>query len=402
MPQGSKNDAAEGLLGLDPARRFDAMRALRQHAPVHRLAPGGPIYLSRRSGVARALPRIEHFGGGVGAADVAPDHQALNGMAEPRHGRVRKTVNGLIGPHHLDPVRPFLERFCAEKLDALARADEPVDAMADFVDHVPASAITFLLGWDTADALQLYRWTVEICERAMDMKPGNDGTLTAIHPVFAKYVDERVQARLEAPAEDWPDDGLTRLLRGGSDGTGEALSPVAARTNLMFLLGAGAETTRDMLGGLLYELARDPDLYARLRADRSLVAAARDEALRVYSPTQFMVRRCERAIEIDGVAIEAGDVVYIGLASANRDERHFPEPDRFDVDRPNAHTHLAFGQGPHVCPGRTLVKLETEIAIGALLDRFAAIELAEGPDFEPLDTPMFYGPKRLPLRFHPA
>ncbi len=394
-------DLDRDLLSLDPATRFAAMRQLRANSPVHRLGgDGGPWYIARRAGVCQALPRIEHFGGGVGAADVDPEHQALNGVPEPRHGRIRKMVQGLIGPHRISGVRPFLETLCFAKLDEIAKRGEPVDVMTEYVDHVPSSAISWLLGWDIADAIQLFQWTVEICERAMSMKPGNTGTLTEIHPVFAAYIDERIEARLAVPKDAWPDDGLSRLL--GAEIEGETLTPTAVRTNLMFLLGAGSETTRDMLGGLMFELARNPELYARMRDDRTLIANATEEALRVYSPTQFMVRGCKRAIEIDGQPIAEGDTVYIGLASANRDDSHFEDPDRFDVDRANAGEHRALGDGPHVCPGATLLRLESRIAIGALLDRFERIELAEGPDFEPLGTPMFYGPKRLALRFCPA
>ena len=150
------------------------------------------------------------------------------------------------------------------------------------------------------------------------------------------------------------------------------------------------------------ELARDPEFFARLRADRSGIANACEEALRIYSPTQFMVRRCLQAIDIAGHAFSAGDLVLFGLASANRDERHFEEGERFDAQRANARDHLALGAGPHVCLGASLLRLECEVAIGALLDHFEAIELADGPGFEALPTAMFYGPKRLPLRLHPA
>jgi cytochrome P450 len=126
------------------------------------------------------------------------------------------------------------------------------------------------------------------------------------------------------------------------------------------------------------------------------------EALRLCSPTQFMVRRCVRATQVDGHQIAEGESVYIGLASANRDEAFWSEPECFDIDRPNAQHHLAFGAGPHVCPGSALVRLEASIAFNALFDRYARIELVRSGPFEPLRTPMFYGPATLPLRFQPA
>ncbi|MCE2391029.1 MAG: cytochrome P450, partial [Proteobacteria bacterium] len=268
-----------------------------------------------------------------------------------------------------------------------------------YVDVVPASVIAWVLGWPVEDARRMYRWTVEICDRAMEMRPGTGNSSKDIHPLFAAYVEDKIAERRRRPEADWPDDGLTRFLTSEVDG--ERLSTAFVRTNMQFLLGAGAETTRDMIGGLLYQLARDPELYARVRLDRGLIPGAIEEALRVYSPTQFMVRRCVAPIEIDGQPLAAGDQVFIGLASANRDESLFPDPDRFDVDRANAAEHVAFGAGPHVCPGASLARLEAGIAVGAFLDRFERAELVSD-EFEPLHTPMFYGPSRVLMRLTPA
>ena len=151
-----------------------------------------------------------------------------------------------------------------------------------------------------------------------------------------------------------------------------------------------------------HELGLDKRVAVEMSADsaRRLIVAI-EEALRVYSPTQFMVRRCVAPIEIDGQPLAAGDQVFIGLASANRDESLFPDPDRFDVDRANAAEHVAFGAGPHVCPGASLARLEAGIAVGAFLDRFERAELVSD-EFEPLHTPMFYGPSRVLMRLTPA
>ena len=385
----------------DPAARFAAMAWLREHDPVHRLdGDGGPLYLASRAAVAHVLPRIDCFGGGVGAADVHPDLKALNGIPEPRHGRIRRIVNGLIAPHKAGEVRPFLEGLVRERLDAIDEAREPIDAMAQFIDHVPSSAICHLLGWDAADAIRLYRWTVEVCEKAMDMKPGNSGTIAEMVPAFGDYVEAKVAARVAMDPGEWPDDGMSRLLT--TEVEGERLSPTAVKTQLLFLLGAGSETSRDMMGFLLHALASDPELYARVRADRSLLQPAMLEALRLCSPTQFMVRRCEKATSVDGHEILEGESVYIGLASANRDAAFWDDADAFRIDRANGSDHLAFGDGPHVCPGSFLVRLETRITFEALLDRYDRIELERPGPFEPLATPMFYGPATLPLRFHRA
>lgn len=382
----------------DPVARFAAMQWLRENDPIHPVGPAdGPIYLARYAAVAEALPQVDVFAGAVGAADVSPELQALNGVPEPRHGRIRRIVNGLIAPHRSGEVRPFLEGLCSDLLDDIDRsADGSADMMSAFLDHVPSSAICWLTGWDPADAIQLYRWTVEVCEKAMNMKPGNAGSIADLVPAFGNYIEARVSDRIGSERSTWPDDGLTRLLT--TEVEGERLSPTEVKTNLLFLLGAGSETSRDMMGLLLFTLARDPELYARIRADRSLLKGATLEALRLCSPTQFMVRRCEESVRIQGVEIKAGSIVYLGLASSNRDEGVWDDPTTFRLDRPNAEDHLAFGAGPHVCPGTSLVQLESKIAFNALFDRYERIELMEDGPFEPLVTPMFYGPSSLPLR----
>ena len=381
----------------DPARRFAAMAWLRKNDPIHRVGgPDGPIYLASYAAVAEALPQVDVFSGGVGAADVAPDLQALNGVAEPRHGRIRRIVNGLIAPHRSGEVRPFLEGLCSDRLDLVdSNSSGPVDMMSAFIDYVPSSAICWLAGWDPADAIQLYRWTVEVCEKAMHMQPGNAGSIAELVPAFGDYVEARVSERIGRERSSWPDDGLTRLLTTEVDG--ETLSPTAVKTNLLFLLGAGSETSRDMMGLLLFTLARDPDLYTLIRADRSLLSSATQEALRLCSPTQFMVRRCQESVRIQGTEIMAGSIVYLGLASANRDEDVWEEAATFRLDRRNASDHLAFGAGPHVCPGTSLVRLEAKTAFNALFDRYAQIKLAQAGPFDPIATPMFYGPSSLPL-----
>ena len=382
-----------------PETRFAAMAALRRDQPIRQiLGEAGPYYLSNRAAVSQALPEIDHFGGAVGAADVPEEEQAFNGLLEPRHGKIRRIANGLIAPHKSSRARPFVEQLCEQLLDEVSALEtsSEVDVMTRYVDHVPASTVCWLLGWPIEDAIQLYRWTVEVCERALDMRPGSGKTQRDIHPAFYSYIEEHRARRTATPATVWPDDGSSHFLRSEVDG--KSLSPRFVCAQLFFLLGAGAETTRDMIGGLLHSLACDPDLYQRVRADRSLVPNAIEEALRIFSPTQFMVRSCVTPIEIEGQRIEPGDQDFIGLASANRDEAHIEDAERFDIDRANAREHLAFGAGPHQCPGAILARMEATVAVNAVLDRFDVATPTAGRRFEPLATPMFYGPRVLPMR----
>jgi cytochrome P450 len=396
-----------------PEARRAEMARRRAECPIGRLGTGAtaPWYLAGYEAVAGVLPEVAHFGGAVGSGDVDDDHRAFNGLPEPEHGRVRRVVNGLVAGHRARQAEPFLRQLSARLADRLAASvpgdgqqnggDDTggVDVMAGFVDHLPCAVTAHLLGWPIDDPVQLYRWTVELCDRAMEMRPGTRLTNADLCPPFATYVDERIAERLARPEDDWPDDGLTYLLRAEIDG--RRMTPTFVRTQLIFVLGAGSETSRDLIGGLLYDLARDRPLQDRVRADRSLLAPAVEEALRLWSPTQFMVRRCTGAVTVAGHDFAAGDDVLIGLASANRDESVFRDPDEYRLDRPNPRSHVAFGAGPHVCPGAALARAEAVIALGAFLDRFAAFALAPG-GYEPLANAMFGGPRVLRLLLTPA
>ena len=143
---------------------------------------------------------------------------------------------------------------------------------------------------------------------------------------------------------------------------------------LCLLVLAGAETTYHLLGSALFAMLRDPALLASVRADRRRIAAVLEETLRWESPIQIVTRMAMDDVEIAGTRIERGRELVLGIGSANRDETHFPDPDRFDVDRRGA-AHLAFGLGRHYCAGSRLAILEATVAINALLDRFDDLRL---------------------------
>lgn len=392
------------VLDSDASRedRYAAMGRRRQACPIGRLDAESSWYLASYEATAAAIPEVHHFGGAVGAGDVSEEHQGFNGMPEPQHGKVRRVVNGLIAAHRAKTAESFIVDYCTHLVDrvsaVVASGDGGVDVMDVFVDHLPPAVVAWLLGWPIDNPVQLYRWSVELCDRAMEMAPGSTMSYADLCPDFAAYVDERIAERMDIPESNWPDDGLSHLLHAEIDG--RRLSPTFIRTQVIFLLGAGSETSRNLIGSVLLELARDPELYRRIRKDRELIANTVEEGLRMAPPAQFMVRRCTAPIDIEGHTFEPDDKVIFGIASANRDESVFPQPDEFRVDRPNVRTHLAFGGGPHVCPGAHLARLEARIALNLFMDRFQSVRLA--PDgFEPMRSAMFDGPKRLRLELVP-
>jgi cytochrome P450 len=176
---------------------------------------------------------------------------------------------------------------------------------------------------------------------------------------------------------------------------GERLSARMVRTQTMFLIIAGNETTRNVIGNCVYRLASDLALQEELRRDPALVPALIEETLRLDAPVQLLGRTCMRPLELAGVPIEEGDRVLFHLASANRDPAAFEDPDAFRLGRRNARDHVGFGAGAHVCPGAYLARMESRVVLETLLARKELIALAPGYTWDP--NPVFWalGPRTL-------
>jgi cytochrome P450 len=139
-------------------------------------------------------------------------------------------------------------------------------------------------------------------------------------------------------------------------------------------VAAGHETTMNLLGGGFHLMLTDPALAGRLRAEPDRTLDFAEEYLRLFSPTQWLLRRANEDVVLHGATIPAGELVHVLLGSANRDPRHFTDPDTFDLDRENKGDHVGFGAGPHFCPGAALSRLLADLAFRAFyrhLDRFS-------------------------------
>jgi cytochrome P450 len=197
-------------------------------------------------------------------------------------------------------------------------------------------------------------------------------------------------------------DAITRILEKQDEVGKEALSDDVFLNMLLELVTGGFETTQHLIESLLHELADDPELWARLRADRSLVPKAIEEMLRFRSPTQALGRRPLEDVVLHGVAIPAGSWVTVVYGSANRDERAFPDPDRYDLDR-DLRRHVAFSAGIHYCPGAPVTRAETRLLLEELLDRYRTVERAApslpNPNPMPGKVGKILGWSRVPVRF---
>jgi cytochrome P450 len=195
------------------------------------------------------------------------------------------------------------------------------------------------------------------------------------------------------------DDLISALVE--ADVEGEALQDWEILGFCILLLIAGNETTTNLIGNLLHALSERPDLWRRLREDRSLVETVIEESLRYESPVQRLFRWATRDVEVSGVRMSRGDRVTIFYGAANRDSRTFPNPDEFRLDR-DLRNHVAFGAGIHYCLGAPLARAEARISLSTFLDRFARLSPGAGEAMRQTESPVVLGFKRLPLTLDPS
>jgi len=306
------------------------------------------------------------------------------------HRRLRSLVSKAFTPRRVEQLRPQLESIVDELFDRVAETDE-IEIVRDLAHPLPVIAICELLGIPSEDRDLFGSWSKQLSQ-LLDPLQGRGGVAPlrrAAHGIF-DYFRPLLADRREHPGDDL----LSAMLAAEEDG--ERLTEYDLLSLSSLLLVAGHETTSNLIGSAVISLLRHPAERKRLQDDMGLLGTAIDEFLRFESPIQLTDRCAIEDCEIGGKTILKGQMVVAVLQAANRDPEQFPDPDHFDIGR-TENQQLAFGQGNHFCLGSQLAKLETEIAIGALLRRF--------PDFSGATDPpawrrsmIIRGPEAVPLR----
>jgi cytochrome P450 len=374
---------------------YDVFSRLRAEAPVWRTA-NGVWFFSRFDDVLAATKDIESFKSSFRDPGVVvpEEEQLISEIEEPRHGKIRRIVNSAIASHRLGRIEDFARETSQSLLEQVL-VKGGGELMNEFVMPLPTSVIATLLGVPTEDFHLWGQWSGDVVQGDYPTKNRTERGegFAGAHPEFATYVDRQIADRRSATNP--PNDFVTRLI--GTEVYGESLTDTEIRTLMVFLLVAGNETTRNLIGNLLVTMGQQPKLFRKLQDDPELVATAVEESLRLDPPTAVLLRDCIKDTEIHGVPISAGDKVAYGIASANRDESHYDDPNSFRLDRPDPAHHVAFGGGPHVCPGSVLARMEARIAIEVFLENVGEMKLA--PDFVREKVPVFWanGPNALPV-----
>ena len=307
----------------------------------------------------------------------------------PEHDRARAVLNRALSATVMRSLRARFAAAADELADKLAQKAR-FDAIAECAEVYPMMVMPDAIGLSREGREHLLPYAATVFNM---FGPDNELRRAAIAQMAPHVEWIASQCKREALS----DDGIGAMVHAGAD-TGE-VTRQEAELLVRSLLTAGFDTTVHGLGAALRQLALNPDQFAALRAERTKARAAFEEALRLETPVQTFFRTTTREAELGGATIPEGEKVLMLLAAANRDPRKWPDPDRYDIDRPTA-GHVAFGSGVHMCVGQLLARLEGETMLAALARACARIE----PDGEP--TPLLNntlrGWTRLPLRATPA
>jgi cytochrome P450 len=376
---------------------FDHLARVRREQPVCP-TPKGAWYLSKFDLVEAALKDIETFradlsaySGLNGVEQVPREELFLSELQEPTHGEVRRLYNATFGSHRVTKLEPLVRSICEELVDAMVSRDV-ADLHHDYAMVIPGLVMTHIMGLPPDTPARFSEWSEDgtILKRpcSPDVGTGNHG----LQNLFAEQLAQR------RTLPEMPNDVFRTLSEARIDG--QPLTDQQIVTQLHFMVQAGVHTTRGLLTHLVERLLLDRQIFDQLRADHSLVANFIEESLRHDSPVQRTSRRCTHETAMGGVDFNAGEWVEMGIASANRDEEKYEDPEAFRLDRPQPRAHLTFGAGSHVCPGATLARLEALTAVEVLLDRIERMETVDGVHYPPIPGNLGHDP--IPARLFAA
>ncbi len=408
--------AAQG----DPQARLIADPSVRADPyPVYeQLRAGGDIsltrigYVSATHAVAHSVLRSDDFRTTSVSSSVLPRLQwierrtrsgalhpleapSLLSVEPPTHTRYRTLVSSVFTARAVAAMRADVQAVADRLLDRLAAEAGPIDIVGRYCAQLPVAIISDILGVAEADRERV----LEFGEHAA---PSLDFALTyrqfrTVETGLLRF-DRWLGQHLASLRREPGDNLMSKLIQATAEG--QHLTDEELRATAGLVLAAGFETTVNLLGNGIRLLIDHPDQLDVLRADPSLWSNAVDEILRLESPVQMTARVANRDLELAGRRVGQDSFVALLLAAANRDPAVFPNPSAFDVQRSNANRHLAFSGGRHFCLGAALARLEGEIGLRSLFERFPHLA-AEGPGTR-RPTRVLRGWAALPVRLGSA
>jgi cytochrome P450 len=361
---------------------YDFYRRIREEAPVHQ-TPMGFWVVSRYDDVLSVVRDTERFSSDMRNSFVSgPPSEELRAIEAEGYGRVstlltadppvhtqfRALVNKAFLPKRVAQLEEEIRTIANDLVDAWIGRGR-VELVTEFAVGLPLTVIADALGVDRADMPRFKKWSDDsVAPLSGLLTPEQQLECARSRVEMQHYMAERCREREDDPRDDLLSD-LVHARFDSGDRAGERLAMPELLSVIEQLLVAGNETTTKMIAAGMLLLIEHPEQMAAVAADHSLIPGLVEEALRLESPVQMLPRVAKVDVEVGGVAIPAGSILMMMYGCANRDEAKYPAADRFDAARANARTNLAFGQGPHFCPGAALARSEGRIAFETLLGR---------------------------------
>ena len=398
------------LTPLDPAYRADPHQVLddlRARCPVRRDDVAGSFILTRYNDIRplvsdRSLWRDplhaeeaavmqRRFADAVPEGAARGETTSILMLDDPDHARIRGPLTQAFYAR-VAKSRPQVEQIVDATLDTIDPT-EPFDLMSRFCVPIPIDAIASILGVEHARLAEFREWSEGVIQSLNPFRtPDQTAVMERCSEDLRAYFEATIKDRRAHPRDDLISD-MTRL-----QGEGAPLSDIELQINLSALLIGGNLTTTDLIGNAVRLLLLNPGELAKLKADPGLINAVVEETLRYEPPVDITGRIASSDIDVAGCPVKATQSLLFFLRAANRDPEVFEDPHRYDVSR-KAKPHVAFGGGAHICIGAPLARLEAQVALGKLFQRFPDLRFAD-PEAEPQwrTLPFFRGLERLELR----
>lgn len=322
---------------------------------------------------------------------AVPEAPGLLSMDPPDHTRMRKLANKGFTPRLIRAMEPRVQAIVQDLMKGLTGHAE-VDLVPALSVPLPIIVIAEMLGIELARQADFKRWSDALVQSLN--RPTDEAVRAEIRRNIMElraYMEHMIQKRRTEPGDDL----ITAFVQAEEER--QTLTSIEILGLTVLLLAAGNETTTNLIGNSVMALLDHPEQLAKVCTDRAQVPALIEEVLRYDSPVQVVYRQTTQDVELEGGKLPAGATIFVLLGAANRDERKFPDPDRFEVAR-NPQDHVGFGYGIHYCLGAPLARLSSRAALEALL--FDSPPFTRTLAWEPrIAAFLVRGPQTLPLRF---
>jgi cytochrome P450 len=381
---------------------FPTYKKMRENHPVCQVEPGGLWAISRYEDIQEVLQDHKTFSSSGYKTLLQPpwlDPNCKRGdflvlEDPPDHTNHRALVNKAFVPRIINALIPLMTETSSMLVEKMAPGSE-VEFVGQFSLPYIGKIIGRIVGTEDTQSLDELRTWVEYIETIPTMQP-DDKSISDLEACLKRqnsYFEGIIQSRKESPGDDLVSELISAEVNGGR------LSDDLLRQSLDLFVGAGLQTTVQAFNNSIIQLSKSPEIMEKLHHSPDLIPEFIEEMFRFNPSAHCLLRKTMDDVEVRGITIPSGSLVLIMLASANRDEAYFPDPDKFDMSRDNVKQNLAFGVGIHHCIGEALARLELKVGLEIILKKFSRVSCPPDDELEWVNSFAARGVTSLPVYF---